>query len=782
MKKIIVGIVFGLLLLCACREKSEEQGIESMEVGPFSQKFQRTITKGIGANTLLSNDVRDILAKENGEVFAATANGVCSTFDGGGWWHSYVDGAGDNSIIALTLDSEGRLWAGVAGSIKRLDGEAWTAYSFTLTSLEGNLTSILGSSSGGIWVGTDKGVALFNGAAFEDIISDGISTTSLAEKKDGTLLRGTLSGLYSVEDGVQGDVISEAGSPVMALAVDEADRIYAGTRTGINVFDPEDNTWAEMVTGTTGLPFTDITDISFTPQKELLIGTTWGAAYSVPTERWLYFAGKHWVPDNKIIAAVMDPDGTLWLGTGQGIGKVFWVPMTLEEKAKHYEEITRARHNRMGMVESVYLPNAGSLSKFVQHDADNDGLWTQMYIAAESFRYAVTKDPEAKKNAMESFKAMLRLEQYPREMGNPGFHARSFCSIEEVKVWNPACAVYTTPEEICACKGRWWMESTGSWKGWFRDISGLYCWKNDTSSDEITGHMFGYSVYYDLVAESEEEKNQVREVVSRLMNHIVDNGYRLLDTNGMPTTFGHWEPEHVMKDEIRFNYEGTWLNAGQYWMDGLEIISYLRGAYHITGEKKFYDHYRILIDEYGYDVRAANWQNIFIAAPVLYNYSDDELASLAYYPLLQYERGDVLGKLFVDSVERFRKTKDPQRCPLWNFIAGSRMERGYGVEGAVRTLKEYPWSLIEWSMFNSHRTDVVIASTRDRHNRSYPVYQSTEVLPYDERKIEKWNSNPYELDSCYPPLSCGSGGHSEESGTIWLLPYWMGRYHGFIKE
>jgi len=775
MRKSIIGALFMLLFLGACREKVDTK--ESMEVGSFLQKVQTTLTKDMVGSGLLSNDVRDILVNEEGEVFVATAEGVCSTFDGGGW-HPYVDMApgADNSIIALTQDREGHLWAGVAGAIKRLEGQTWTSFSFTLTSLEGNLTAILGSSSGGIWVGTDKGVALFNGATFENIISDNITTTSLAETQDGALLRGTLSGLYPVEDGVQGDVIPGAGSPVMALGVDKSDRLYAGTRTGMKFYDPKGNSWTEVVTGTAGLPFTDITRISFTPQNELLVGTTWGAAYKA-ADRWHYFAGKRWVPDNRITAVGMGPDGTIWLGTKQGIGKVDRIPMALEEKAAHYDEITRARHNRMGMFTGAPLLSPGDLEHFTKRDDDNDGLWTQMYIAAESFRYAVTKDPEAKNNARESFEAMLRLEQFPRELGNTGFHARSFVTIDELIAQQPTCATFTQPAQICFCKFQDW---TGV--EWVADITGNFCFKTTTSSDEITGHMFGYSIYYDLVAETEEEKNEVRGVVSRLMNHIIDHGYRLCNMEGKPTLFGHWEPDHVTADEIRFKYGGTWLKAGQYWMDGLELLSYLRAAYHITGEKKFYDHYRLLIDKYGYDVRAANWQNIFLAAPVLYNYSDDELAFLAYYPLLQYERDPVLGKLFVDSVERVRKTKDPQRNPLWNFIAGSRMERGYGLEDAVRTLKEYPWSLIEWYMFNSQRTDVVIGQTGTRDHTSNPVYQSTEVLPYDERRIEKWNANPYELDSCYPPLSCGGGGYSEEAGTIWLLPYWMGRYHGFIKE
>ncbi|MBN2450502.1 MAG: hypothetical protein JXR77_08930, partial [Lentisphaeria bacterium] len=46
-------------------------------------------------------------------------------------------------------------------------------------------------------------------------------------------------------------------------------------------------------------------------------------------------------------------------------------------------------------------------------------------------------------------------------------------------------------------------------------------------------------------------------------------------------------------------------------------------------------------------------------------------------------------------------------------------------------------------------------------------------VPWLERPIHKWNGNPYRLD----------GGHdeTEECGTFWLLPYWMGHFHGMIR-
>ena len=48
------------------------------------------------------------------------------------------------------------------------------------------------------------------------------------------------------------------------------------------------------------------------------------------------------------------------------------------------------------------------------------------------------------------------------------------------------------------------------------------------------------------------------------------------------------------------------------------------------------------------------------------------------------------------------------------------------------------------------------------------------VLPVAERRIMRWNGDPYELDS-------GGDGRERDDGAFILLPYWMGRYHRFLK-
>jgi hypothetical protein len=78
--------------------------------------------------------------------------------------------------------------------------------------------------------------------------------------------------------------------------------------------------------------------------------------------------------------------------------------------------------------------------------------------------------------------------------------------------------------------------------------------------------------------------------------------------------------------------------------------------------------------------------------------------------------------------------------------------------------------MIEWSVQNSHRIDLTLGCFRDRFNQ----IQLASALPPDERPVAKWNSNPYRSDG-------GNGGAGEDDGAYFLLPYWMGRLHGWVE-
>ena len=480
------------------------------------------------------------------------------------------------------------------------------------------------------------------------------------------------------------------------------------------------------------MPWNEVTVITGSIQT-FFIGTKRGVVlYKGVQNSFEYFAGRRWLPDDYVTGIGFDDNnGVVWIETPKGFSRIEYKSMTLAEKARTFEERVRARHVRHGFTSDSLLQIPGDLSSNKTVSSDNDGLWTAMYVAAECFRYKVTGAADAREYARQGLQALLRLEKIT---GIPGFPARSFIKIGE---------------DIQPQDGEWHPTADGQWR-----------WKGDTSSDEIVGHYFVYPIYYDLVAD-DQEKAQIRGVVDRITSHILDHNYQLIDVDGKRTRWGWWGPEAI------------WEDADETGLRALHILAHLRVALHLTGDEqkraRYQAAYDELISKHRYHLLT---RNLKINYPGHVNHSDDELAFLSYYPLLQYETEPKLREVYVESLARSWAVERPERNPLWNFIyaAGSGSQE-FDRERSLLTLQQIPMDLIEWTVKNSHRNDVVFDLEADRFKRA----QSLVVLPYDELPMTKWNGNPYTLDG-------GNGGRSEDDGAYFLLPYWMGRYHRLIGE
>ena len=485
--------------------------------------------------------------------------------------------------------------------------------------------------------------------------------------------------------------------------------------------------------GTPKVNWNDVTVIARQGVPLICLGTNYGAyiffANVAPfNANPHYFGGKRWLPDDQVTGAGFDDAGSvIWIETPKGFSRIEYKEMTLADKSKAFVERVQKRHVRWGMTSDSHLKVPGDLSSNQMVSSDNDGLWTQMYIAAEAFRYSVTKAADARANAKVGLEAMLRLESIT---GISGFHARSIIKIGE---------------DLQPGDGEWHTTADGKWR-----------WKGDTSSDEIVGHYFGYAVYYDLVAD-EAEREKIRGVVTRMTDHILNNNYQLIDVDGKRTRWGWWGPDAI------------WEDPDELGLRALHILAHLRTAHHITGNPRYEQAYQELITKHRYHLLTRNQK---INYPGRVNHSDDELAFLSYYPLLIYEKDAKLREVYLQSLERSWQVERPERNPLWNFIyAACSGAKEFDREDSIRTLQEIPMDLIEWTVTNSHRLDVPMDLLADRFNRK----QALIVLPYDELPMTKWNGNPYRIDG-------GNGGRSEDDGAYFLLPYWMGRHHKLIGE
>ena len=108
-----------------------------------------------------------------------------------------------------------------------------------------------------------------------------------------------------------------------------------------------------------------------------------------------YYASERWIPSDTVVNIAKGPDNSVLVLTNKGLGKICFKEMTLYDKAMFFEKQVRERHIRTGFNATLSSMTKGDVTTGSMEDSDNDGLWTSMYLAGETFRYAVTKSDEA---------------------------------------------------------------------------------------------------------------------------------------------------------------------------------------------------------------------------------------------------------------------------------------------------------------------------------------------------------------------------------------------------
>ncbi len=516
-------------------------------------------------------------------------------------------------------------------------------------------------------------------------------------------------------------------SDVRAMAVDHNGVLWVGTAKGLNCLIG--SSWLSL-SGADGLPLCDTTHLAIAAEGSIWIGTPQGAVL-LRMGKWRYYAGCRWLPDDFVTGLSVEPNGDCWVRTATGASHIQFIEMTLPRKAEHHESITAARHNRDGFVTDCRLTIPGDLETSLPEASDNDGLWTSLYVCAESFRFATTREEAARDLARLSLRAILSLVHVT---GIPGFPARAIVRAgERVKQSDPGPNWHPSPVQ-----------------------PGVH-YKADTSSDEIAGHYLAWYVYSALVA-SPAERIAIAEVCRAVTDHILENDYTLVGPTGKRTTWGVWSPEVL-------NGDPDW--SAERGLNSLEILSHLKVAVHLCGDARFAEAYRTLIVRHGYALNTVRQKVLPPEGEI--NHSDDELAACAYYPLLMLEADPALRSLYLLSLERTQAILRPEGSALYNFLYAALAGRACDTHASLQWLRDSPYDLRHWSVTNSHRADIAIDPLPGR----FGEVQSLHPLPPNERTVAKWNHNPYALDG-------GDEGKGEEDGTFWLLPYWLASYHGLI--
>lgn len=723
--------------------------------------------------------------------YALTPAGVAS-FDGERW--AKVEGLPEEGVSHIAAHKE-YLFAATSDTVIRMAPNEEPAL---LPLPEGTRVTCIVASEDRVWLGTETGLYGWDEDAFApdeelnalmagDVRIAAIAVRRHTEPGNGIAVAAA-SGLFLRENGSWRRLFPQEGArswaavDVRGIAWDSEGALWFASPQGVGGLE-RNGRW-NLSTPEDGLPYDDFTGVASAQEgdRSVWFGTTKGAIRFDGTN-WEFRQGPGWVPDDMIRGICPDPDGGAWFATRDGVGRILRTPMTLAEKAKFYEDEIDRYHRRTEheYVVEARLKRPGDKSEWKLHDTDNDGLWTSMYGAGECFAYGATKDPAAKDRAKSAFEA-LRFLQVVTQDGDPpapkGFVARSILPTDGP---NPNESFYTREhdEHVRNSSDALWKIMVPRWPA---SADGKWYWKCDTSSDELDGHYFFYGRYYDLVADTEEERQRVRDVVVALTDHLIEHDFCLVDWDGQRTRWAVFGPDQLNQNPAYMGERG---------LNSLSILSYLAVAHHMTGDAKYRDAFDMLVRDHGY---AMNLMQPKIPLAVGGgNQSDDEMAFMSFYSLILYSPDPKVADMARYSFHQYWLAEQPELNPFFNFAYAAVgmgatfvdqyqtfdiSPRGAWLEQSVDTLMRFPIDRCNWPLENSHRKDLIPLPMhlREGHTAKGKGYRRNGfVLPVDERYFTYWNTDPWQLDYHGDGRELGSGG-------VYLLPYYMGLYHGFIVE
>ena len=599
------------------------------------------------------------------------------------------------------------------------------------------------------------------------------------------------------------------------------DTLHLPPSTGLNVLRTDGT--VDRISGPQGLPLANITQLrAGTAPGELWVGSTAGVAFRrapdamrTPLERrWRYFAGDAWLPgDDSVTDIVVSAGATgekngVWVATQSGLARILVLrDQSLEDKAATLLRRVPA-HDRHLLVAGMHLQSYGDPSSHLASDGDNDGLWTAMLVSSQAFRFATTHDEEARTIAWKHYQAIEFLHNVT---GTRGFIARSFVKCGEVHGSGDG-GICPGAKSNSSCG---WVNSTVC----YLDHC-CWVWKRDTSSDEVTGHIFALLVAHQLLAQTDLERARVAHLLCDTVNYIVDGGFDFIDPiSHKRTSWGYWSPSAL---------NGVPGKPDERGGNSLSMLGYLAAGALVCGEEdraKFSAAFTHLVEVEEYD---ANTINAIATSPLSMAFFDFRLVSMAFQTLLIAAPSLMVngaGKAPLTlplSPAIAKRVHGNLRKSLMRYYNGSSSTGGEwpeqvsdgttmdGKSGGVASLallmnavygdgaggddasilwqlERYPLEpLVNWPTWrvaanidaghglNAARLDV--SFNRDWLRASFvqsgPDKYATRILPADEGA---WLGDS--LTEASSMNVDGGNGHVENAPNPWLMVYWWHRYN-----
>jgi hypothetical protein len=374
-------------------------------------------------------------------------------------------------------------------------------------------------------------------------------------------------------------------------------------------------------------------------------------------------------------------------------------------------------------------PTAPSYSTVVGYAHGGDAaIWTGHYLAAEAFRYAVTKSPDALTNARRALDGIQGLVDVtaPEQPGDAPWEQAGLLSR------------FLWPDS-------WWyadrMANEEGGHGVYHGTVGgvAHSWLGNTSRDQYSGVFFGLAIAFDLMQDDADARSRAARLVTTMLHYLLDNGWNVRLPDGrISATFLQRPDQRLALLQI-----GRHLNPSDLRIE----------------------------TEYAAE-RATNAATVPL--PIAAECQDPHgsyykfnLDHINLYNLIRLEEPGVPRRLYMNAFATLRECTGAHQNAHFNMI-----ERG--VEGAgARRDRDTEKYLKLW--LRRPRRDYYVDL-----RGTYPACgedRSCTVIRIDERVNTDflWQRSPFLLYG-------GGDGTIETPAIDYLLPYWMGRYYGVITQ
>ncbi len=404
---------------------------------------------------------------------------------------------------------------------------------------------------------------------------------------------------------------------------------------------------------------------------------------------------------------------------------------------------TESRHLLEGQILALLVAPPQGASDWSSGNYENNCVWTAMYLAAQSWKYAVTRDPQAKTQADQSAEALFFLHDM---VPQPGICARGWKYNQESS-WDEDFFWKIGPMSGRAGHEEWHNQGNRRWVG-------------DFSTDQLCDMFFGLCVYADVAAD-EQQQRRVGEQLALIANRVIDWSMRIVDVDGQPTTWGNMCP-YVLEQELK----------------ALVALAMLKGAFRWSGDARLEETHRWLCDDHQYDRLAG--QADPEPDPYLNNHSDDHMAAASFYVVLSYDDSKKRIEIYRQGFKRIAKRTQLEGNAMVSILYHHLCGVDFSDDLAIQTLRDFSTDTTMRETLGSVGGDIDTSRAWIDYLRwtQYPLPVPQWKRP---RKEYEWAGNPYRIDGHYG-MGGGALGESSVSGADYLFAYWLGRFAGYINE